>query len=135
MRASKKSSLSFFIALVMTPASVLAADWVQFSSTDGQAIFMDQSSARKIGGALQVWTLVNLTTPDPSGARSLSTAYLLNCETWESASRAGADHSEIDGKGKVIYSYTVRPDQIQYTPAMPGTVNDAMLRTGCGISK
>lgn len=135
MKATKASSPIIFIALAMVSASVSAAEWVPIGSSGGEPFFIDRSSIRKHGDALQVWMLKNLSASNSIGAQSQITAYLLNCDAWEIAMRTGVDYSGLDGKGEVRYTFNLSSDQITYAPAIPGTVNDAVLTAGCGTQR
>lgn len=131
MKSSKNSTLPLVITLAIASASASAADWIPIGSSGGEPFFIEKSNIRKNGSVLNVWILKNLSAQNSLGARSHITAYLLNCQAWEIAMRAGVDYSELDGKGEVRYSLSLKSDQINYTPAVPGTVKDAILHAGC----
>ncbi len=130
------SKLGILISLFISTASVTAADWTPLSSnSDGDDFLIDRSSIRSNGGILQAWTMVNLGTQKPDGTRSQKTAFLLNCHTWEWAVRSGVNYSAPDGQGQLLNSTTARPSEINYQPAIPDSVTDAILVFACKDSK
>lgn len=127
--------LSTFLALFVATTEAQAADWIPLGNTDGNAFFIDRSSIRGNGDTLQVWTMANLGTPKPDGTRSQKTAFLLKCQTWEWAVRSGVSYSAQNGQGQLLNFITARPHEINYQPAIPDSVTDAVLNFSCGGSK
>ena len=120
------------LLLSLTIRAALASEWIPLpSNSAGDAIFVDRSSIRDVGGALQIWTMTNLAKPKSDGTRSQKVAFLLNCETWEWAIRSGATYSEKNGEGQLLSSVTAAPNEIRYAPSVPDTVMDLLLKVSC----
>ena len=124
------------ILALLATFNAIGAEWIPLSTNpDGDIFFIDKASIRKNAELMQVWTMANLGVPKSNGARSQKTAFLLNCQTWEWAVRAGVSYSEINGQGQIVNSISARPHEINYQPSIPDSVTDKVLSFVCSSSR
>jgi len=98
-------------------------------------MLIDRGSIRNNAGILQVWTMTNLGTSMPDGTLSQKTAFLLNCQTWETAVWKGVSYSAPNGQGQLLNQITAAPNEIKYEPTIPDSSIDSILKFSCSSSK
>jgi hypothetical protein len=109
-----------------------SGDWVTLLKNDvGDEFFVDRQSIRKSGDTLQVWTLVNLATPNRQNARSQKAALYIRCQSFESAFKSGVSYSALNGQGQIVGSLTATQQEVRFERASPESVYAAVIQFSC----
>ena len=134
--AIAKVNLSVLFVLSMTAGGVRAADWTPIARfpDSGDTLLIDRSSIRAYGTTLQAWVIINYESPRADGARSQRSLLVLNCQTWETATRSWGFYSGKDAKVLIIDSITLRPDELSFLPAPPESAAHYILDFACRSS-
>ena len=113
MKFIQSPSIWLVLGLLIIPVAAGATMWgrVGFDS-EGNTYSIDRASIRENGDTLQVWSLTNLKKTRADGVRSMKTAFLLKCHTWEWAIRATYSYSLPNGEGNPLESTSLSPGKM-----------------------
>lgn len=116
-------------ALLLATTSAMAG-WVEIGSTRNKTYYLDYSSVRKAGNAVQVWYLENLKRPlkdEPlTASNKIRAEYDCSGERWRLLSFFA--FSEKNGSGSVVFSDT---EHTGWVGVMPGTMGETLWEIVC----
>jgi hypothetical protein len=116
-------------------SSAMAQQWVQVASTvDGDiTVYADQSTIRKEGNIVKIWTLGDFKKAEIIGnnnqVSSLEEQYEYDCKEQQMRRLYATMHSENMGKGNVLDSNSIHEE---WQPVPPGSMNEQLWKFVCG---
>jgi hypothetical protein len=132
-----KSKLSLIIICLFFVIPSHAA-WKRIGDTEQVSTYIDPDSAKRDKGIIKIWVLHDFKTPtldEDTGQKYLSTIKqsFVNCRDESSVTAHISYYSRQQGEGVVITSVSRRPSIDQWTPVIPGSLGEAILRSACAI--
>jgi len=126
---SKKICAALFLAVA---SCCVCASWETLGTTEGNSIYADPTTKRKVGNIVKMWSLIELKSPqklvDGKIASSKKEQSEYDCQDERSRSLYSVNHEGSMGAGAVV-STSDEPGKWQ--PVPPNSVNEALLRYAC----
>lgn len=121
------------IALLALSSGPLYAGWVLTSGDDGAGltVYVDPETIRRKKGLVKMWQLYDYKTVQTVAGDSLLSFKRYNefdCTEERTRMLAYTWFSGNMGSGKVVYS---TPDEQQWEPVVPGTINRTLWKVAC----
>jgi len=129
---------NIILTVVLTLVSSAAtAEWVKFQETKYQktTFYLDTDSIKKIGYKRRVWIMQSLSQrriiDSDKSFYSAKTQRLVNCREEETTVKYLVMYSEKMGHGDVVGKLAYKDFDNQYTPIIPDSVNDSLMKIVC----
>ena len=117
--------LGVLLVLVAQPA---IAQWVKVSVTDGQTVYVDPDTIKRIGEVSRALEMADLSHPGPNGARSMRILSEYDCQEQKSRMLQITAFSGAMGSGTIV-GIENKPTEWSYTP--PKTSAASLLQYAC----
>lgn len=122
--------LIVFVAVSLAATSAWA-DWVQFSSSNGNMFFMETSAISRVNGNVRAWIMEEHPQVNKLGERSNKQYMEIDCREKKLRMLSFQSFNGSMGGGSSLGSDN-NPDSWSF--ASPGSVDMSLVRTACSRS-
>jgi len=111
------------------------AEWIYLGEIENEKFYYEDKSIRRKGNTAKLWTLLSGESRkmiDGKIIRSTKTQRAFNCNSELSAGISYIWYNEDMGKGDVIWSSTVKDEDMNWKPVPPDTAVERVFQIACG---
>jgi hypothetical protein len=123
----------------MMTCSVSWAKWELFGlGDDFTEYYYETDSIVKKGSIAKMWVMYSYGTPesiDNFSYLSMLNFNIFDCSHKSIKTIAGNFYSEKSAKGKVVKTYSLKENQTDFVPVVPGSFGDREVQIACGKAR